>query len=101
MNKGRLLVGADSAEPERLALYPVGITKEIYNAKDRHHKANYEDAQLSAIREGFHCGVVAWLLNTALLWRGMGVRNATALEIVDDYYAFAGHGTLAGMLTFQ
>ena len=47
----------------------------------------YEDARLSSLGEGFHCGAVAWLLNKALVrWR-VGVPNVTAQDIVDEYFA--------------
>jgi len=87
LNKDGKLVTPDSAERERLSMYPVGITREVFTAKERQHKINFEDARLSAIGEGFHCGAVGWLLNKALLHWKVDTRFVTAQSIVDEYFA--------------
>jgi len=82
-----VLATPDSAERERLLMYPVGITKEVLTAKERHNKARYEDERLCSVGEGFHCGAVAWLLNKALVRWQVVKRSWKAQEIVDDYFA--------------
>jgi len=87
LNRDGCLMTPDSAERERISMYPVGITKEIFAAKDRSNKINYEDARLCAIGEGFHCGVVAWLLNKALMQWGFETQCIHAQELVDEYFS--------------
>jgi len=87
LNRGGKLVTPDSDERERLSMYPIGITREVFTAKERAHKVQYEDARLSALGEGFHCGAVGWLLNKALIHWGMDTRFISAQTIVDEYFA--------------
>jgi len=87
LNRDGCLVTPDSSERERLSMYPVGVTKEVMSAKDRGHKVNYEDARLCAVGEGFHCGVVAWLLNKALMQWGFQKTCYHAQEIVDEFFS--------------
>ena len=87
LNRDGKLVTVDSDERERLSMYPVGMTREVCTAKERANKVNFEDARLSAIGEGFHCGAVGWLLNKALVYWKADTHFATAQSIVDEYFA--------------
>ena len=82
-----VLATPDAAERERLLMYPVGITKEVLSSKDRSDKAKYEDARLCSLGEGFHCGVVAWLLNKAMVRWGVEEQTWKAQDIVDEFYS--------------
>ena len=82
-----MLATPDSAERERLLMYPVGITKEVLPSKERSDKAKYEDARLCSLGEGFHCGIVAWLLSQAFQQWGVVDKAWRAQAIVDEYFS--------------
>jgi len=82
-----ILATPDADERERLLMYPVGISKEVLSSKDRSDKAKYEDARLCGLGEGFHCGVVAWLLNKAMVRWGVEEKTWKAQDIIDEFYA--------------
>jgi len=72
---------------EKLLMYPPGITRNLWTmTQKKKDPTGFRDAQNSALGDGFPCGIVAWIINRALISWGYKVPELDAQEMVDGYF---------------
>ena len=68
-------------------MYPPGITRNLWIMTQRKSDpVGFKDVQNSALGDGFPCGIVAWIINRALVAWGYEVPKLDAQEMVDEYF---------------